>query len=594
MRWLRSASPKTLGVLLVACLSVGLGLAAYAVNLWPNLENQTVDARFSLRGAQPAPSDVVVVGIDDPTFSALKQRWPFPRRMDAVVIDRLKADGAKAIGYDVQFTEPSDPSDDLALFDAVRRARNVVLATTEDNDAHQTEVLGGPANLRAAHTVAAGANLPADGDGTIRRYTRKMIGLPSFAAAVARVAGHPVGAARFQHNDAYIDFRGPPGTIRTVSFSDVYYGRVPASVFAGRVVVVGATSPTLQDLHATSTTSSKPMAGAEVQADAIWTALHGNPLGPAAPWLDVVLIVLGALCAPLLALRLGLSRSSFLAIAIAIGYLISTQLMFDHGTVLLVSYPLAAWLIGMTGTFIAHFMIAVQDGRAFAAQLRDSQLELIQRLAQAVESRDVETGEHIYRIGLLSHRLAVAVGWPARRAEMLKYASVAHDVGKIGIPDSILLKAGALDSEEWERMKSHTRIGAEILGGSPNPLLQMAETIALTHHERWDGSGYPQGLRGEEIPIEGRICALVDVYDALLSPRAYKEAWSLDDVLAEITRGSGTHFDPELVAAFLRIVPELNNELNDSMARERSALGWGLVTAEGVANRPAWAAPSTP
>ena len=158
-----------------------------------------------------------------------------------------------------------------------------------------------------------------------------MIGLPSFAAAVARVAGHPVAAARFQHNSAGIDFRGPPGTIRTVSFSDVYYGRVPASVFAGRVVVVGATSATLQDLHATSTTSSKPMSGAEVQANAIWTALHGNPLGPAGPGWDVVAIVLGALCAPLLSLRLALWRSSPIAIAIAVGYLLTAQVMFDHG-----------------------------------------------------------------------------------------------------------------------------------------------------------------------------------------------------------------------------------------------------------------------
>ena len=121
----------------------------------------------------------------------------------------------------------------------------------------------------------------------------------------------------------------------------------------------------------------------------------------------------------------------------------------------------------------------------------------------------------------------------------------------------------------------------------------MAEMIALTHHERWDGSGYPQGLRGEQIPIEGRICALVDVYDALLSPRAYKEAWCLEDVLAEIRRGSATHFDPELVAAFLQIVPQLKGELNDSIARERSALGWGLVTARVPLTGPVWAAPST-
>jgi HD-GYP domain-containing protein (c-di-GMP phosphodiesterase class II) len=563
----------------VACLSVGLGLAAHGLNLWPQLENSTLDARFALRGTQPAPSDVVIVAIDDRTFSALNQRWPFPRRRHAELIDRLKADGARAIAYDVQFTEPTDARDDMALFDAVRRAGNVVLATTEVNRSGQTDVLGGPANLRAARTVAAGANLPADGGGTVRRYSLTMLGLPSFAAAVARDAGRPVPASRFDHGSAYIDFRGPPGTIRTVSFSSVLHGRVPASVFAGRVVVVGATSPTLQDLHATSTTSAQPMAGAEVQANAIWTALHGNPLDGAGAWSGVLAIVLGALCAPLLSARLRLVHSSLISVALAAGYLGAAQLLFDHGAVLLVSYPLAAWLLGTVGTTLAHFAITVRERRAFAVQLRDSQVELIQRLAQAVESRDAETGEHIYRIGLLSQRLALEAGWSAPRAEMLKYASVAHDVGKIGIPDSILLKAGPLDPEEWAQMKSHTTIGAEILGGSPNPLLQMAETVALSHHERWDGSGYPHGLAGEEIPIEGRICALVDVYDALLSPRSYKGAWSLDEVLAEITRGSGTHFDPDLVLAFLRIVPRLDGELRESVTRERSALGWEIVHA---------------
>jgi HD-GYP domain-containing protein (c-di-GMP phosphodiesterase class II) len=322
------------------------------------------------------------------------------------------------------------------------------------------------------------------------------------------------------------------------------------------------------------------MAGVEVQANAIWTALHGNPLQAAPPWWGTLAIVLGALCAPLMSIRLTLIRAASLAITLAAGYLIVAQLLFDRGTVMLVSYPIAAWLAGTAGTFVAHFALTVRERRTFAAQLRDSQLELIQRLAQAVESRDAETGEHIYRIGILGQRLAVEVGWSPRDAEILKFASVAHDVGKIGIPDSILLKDGPLDPDEWERMKSHTTIGARILGGSPNPLLQMAETIALTHHEHWDGSGYPRGLRGTEIPIEGRICALVDVYDALLSPRAYKEAWRVDQVLAEITRGSGTHFDPELVDAFLRIVPQLDMELRASLSRERSLLTWSGAAVE--------------
>jgi len=399
-----------------------------------------------------------------------------------------------------------------------------------------------------------------------------MLGLRSFATATAATAGRPVSAAQFDHDSALIDFRGPPGTIRTVSFSDVLRGRVPAQTFAGKVVVVGASSPTLQDLHVTSTTAGQPMAGAEVQANAIWTALHGNPLRPAPAWPAVLAILLCAVAAPLASLRLPVLRSALLGTAVAGAYLAIAQLAFDSGTVLVVSYPLAAWALGTVGMLVAGVASALAERNAFSRRLRDSQLELIQRLAQAVDSRDAETGEHTYRIGVLSRRLALEIGWSPREAQMLMYASIAHDIGKIGIADSILLKAGPLDGEEWSHMKAHTTIGAQLLAGSPSPLVQMAETIARSHHERWDGAGYPQGLSGTEIPLIARICAVVDVYDALLSRRAYKEAWQIDDVLAEIERGCGTHFDPELVTAFLRLAPRLDPELRASFGRERGSL----------------------
>ena len=573
MRSPRLPSARALAVAVAAAVALLGGVLPYATGSWSRLESDTLDARFSVRGAMAAPSDVVIVAIDDRTFSALGLQWPFPRHLHADIITRLRDDGARAIAYDVQFTEPSPRrADDLALYAAVARARHVVLATTVVDAAGQADVLGGAANLRAAHAVAAAANLPADGGGIIRRYSRSMLGLQSFAAATARAAGHAVAAARFAHGSSLIDFRGPPGTIRTVSFSDVLAGTVPAATFAGKVVVVGASSPTLQDLHVTSTTAAQPMAGAEVQANAIWTALHGNPLAPAPGWITVVAIVLCALAAPLVSLRRSVAGSVLVAVAVAAGYLLIAQLAFDSGTVLVVSYPLIAWALGTVGTLAAAVTAALAERNLFSRRLRDSQLELIQRLASAVDSRDAETGEHTYRIGVLCRRLALEIGWRAHEAQILMYASIAHDIGKIGIADSILLKAGPLDAEEWERMKSHTAIGAQLLAGSPNPLMQMAETIARSHHERWDGHGYPDGLCATEIPLVARICAVVDVYDALLSRRSYKEAWRIDDVLAEIERGSGTHFDPELVTAFMRLAPKLDTELRASFTRERGSL----------------------
>jgi CHASE2 domain-containing sensor protein len=558
--------------IVAALAAVAAGILPFVLDAWPRLESSTLNMRFGVRGAVHKPSGVVVVAIDDRTFSDLGLQWPFPRNLHADVIDRLRADGARAIAYDVQFTEPSSsPRNDLKLYNAVARARNVVLATTVVDAAGKANVFGGDANVRAAHAVVGTANLPADAGGVIRRYARMMLGRPSFAVETARVAGHPIAAARFPSGTALIDFRGPPGAIRTVSFSDVLRHRVRPSVFAGKVVVVGATSATLQDLHATSTTGAAPMAGAEVQANAIWTALHDNPLQPAKGWLAVVAILLCALAAPLAGLRFRVLVSAVIGFAVCGLYLVASQLAFDSGTAVVVSYPVVAGAVGILAMLVARYGAAVAERNAFLRRLQASQLELIQRLAQAIDSRDAETGEHTYRIGVLCRRLSLELGWKPAAAESLMHASVAHDVGKIGISDSVLLKAGPLDSDEWDTMKSHTEIGARLLTGSDNPLLQTAETIALTHHEWWDGNGYPRGLRGEEIPIEGRICAVVDVYDALLSKRSYKDAWRVDDVLAEIRRRSGTQFDPAVVAAFLRLAPKLDVELRASFVREKAS-----------------------
>jgi HD-GYP domain-containing protein (c-di-GMP phosphodiesterase class II) len=558
----RKLAPRTAAVLAVVAVAMGAPLLAYALDAWPRLENDTVDARFSLRGHVPPPRDVAVVAIDANTFSMLRRQWPFPRGLHARAIEQLRADGASAIAYDVQFTEPSNSEhEDLALYSAVASAGNVVLATTEVDSNGDTAVLGGAENLAAAHAVAAASNLPTDPGGVVRRYPYAELGLPSFAVAAARVAGHHVPASRFPAGGALIDFRGPPGSVPTYSFSDVLAGRVPARDLAGRIVVVGASAPTLQDVHPTSTTGTQPMSGAEIQADAIWTALHGNPLRPASPLLALLAIVLLGAVAPLASLRIRVLGAGAVAVLAAGAYLVACQLAFDSGSVLSVSYPLAAWTLGVVGMVAANYLGALVERNSFARQLGESQLELIRRLAQAIESRDAETGEHIRRIGLLCEQLALRVGWNARDAEMLRHASVMHDIGKIGLPDSVLLKPGRLDPAEWDVIKSHTTAGAAILAGSTNPIVRMAERIALTHHERWDGSGYPYGLRGEEIPLEGRICAVVDVYDALLSQRVYKGAWKPEEVVAELRRGRASDFDPALVDAFLAMIPELSPDL---------------------------------
>lgn len=186
-------------------------------------------------------------------------------------------------------------------------------------------------------------------------------------------------------------------------------------------------------------------------------------------------------------------------------------------------------------------------------ELEQSQLETLQRLALAAEYRDDDTGLHTKRVGLMSAQIAHVLGLPQAQVDLMMRAAPLHDVGKIGITDAILLKPDKLTDDEFSAMKEHAAIGAKMLSGSTSPWLRMAEEIALSHHERWDGRGYPQKLSGEDIPLVGRIVAVADVFDALTHERPYKKAWAVEDAVAEIESKSGTQFDERVVNAFLAL-----------------------------------------
>jgi len=190
-------------------------------------------------------------------------------------------------------------------------------------------------------------------------------------------------------------------------------------------------------------------------------------------------------------------------------------------------------------------------------ELRETRLQIVQRLGRAAEYKDNETGLHVIRMSHFSQLLALAAGCSPAWAEDLLNAAPMHDVGKIGIPDAVLRKPGPLDADEWATMRRHPEIGVEIIGEHPSGVLQLAREIALAHHEKWDGSGYPRGLAGEAIPLSARIVAIADVFDALTTRRPYKEPWPVQEAMNHIAAQAGKHFDPALVALFAPLLPQL-------------------------------------
>lgn len=343
--------------LVVGLVASALGVAGYLTDALRPQELDTIDTRFSVRGTEEPPPELVVVAIDDVTFDELGEQFPFPRSLHARVLDRLREDGVRLVAFDVQFTEQTEEEEDLALIDAVAALPGkVVLAATEVDQGGGTRVFGGGGILEEIGARDANANTVLD-EGVLRRMPFEIDGLKTFGVVAAEVAEDREITRDDVGGDAtFIDYHGPPGTIPAVSYSRVLEGRTPRGFFRDKIVVIGASAPSLQDNEDTSTSGDGQMSGPEIQASAISTALRDFPLQAAPDVLDIALIVLLGIVVPLASIRLPPLRSLLVAAAVAGVFAVFTQVAFQAGLVTVFLYPLAALGLATFGALTVNLM----------------------------------------------------------------------------------------------------------------------------------------------------------------------------------------------------------------------------------------------
>ncbi len=349
---------RTLLLLIVAVFATALGIVAYGTHLLRSLELSTVNTRFSIRGKEKAPKNIVIVAIDSTSFSTVNKQWPFPRAVEGKVLSQIAAGNPAAIAFDVVFSQPSDlgPKDDNALLSAIAPGKTV-FSIQETDSTGDFEFVGqdGLSTLPPRGGLPASTLFDIDPGGTYRRFPYFANNLHTFPVVTAQVAtGKQVSVSSFNHGSAWIDYVGPAHSFPQVSYGDVYQGRIPPSFFAGKIVLIGATAPSLLDLHSTSTDGAMP--GVEVQANAINTILKGFPLSAAPGWLNVVLILLLGLAVPLASLRIRPIRSVALAVGLGVLYALVVQLAFDGGLILAFVYPLAALLLAGIGSLAVQLV----------------------------------------------------------------------------------------------------------------------------------------------------------------------------------------------------------------------------------------------
>lgn len=464
--WRPLSRGRVLGLLAIALLGSAAGIAVHAGGPLAWFEGNAVDARFALRGTEQAPRGVVVVGLDNESLGRLPT-FPFSRRLHAQVIKNLHRAGARVIVYDIAFDRPSTAAADAELFEAARRAAPTVFATSLIEPSGATQVLGGNANLHAIGDTAAAAVLVPDGDGVLRHTLGSYSRLPSIAATVAHiVGGHGDDMKRLR--GGWIDFPGPPGTIHSLSFANVLHGHFDPAAVRGKVVVVGATAPVLQDLHATS--AGNPMPGPEVQAAAIATALADFPLRSPPGYVTVLSIVMLAFAIPLCGLRLGTLGVALCAFGALALWSLATQLAFNAGTVLDYTDPLFTLLLTTAATLALGVWSDDRERRRLREQFAANAGAIVEQVLGPDGPRGLQPTAIIagYKIERAVGRGGMGVVYRATQEALDRAVAV-----KLIAPDR------ARDPVFRERFKAESRIAASIEHANVIPVYEAGEDDGL-------------------------------------------------------------------------------------------------------------------
>jgi adenylate cyclase len=600
------ARPETAGAVVVVDLDEP-SLARFGQWPWPRYRLAALLDKIAALGAVSVGFDLVLAEADQSSPDQIEQQWRrdfhaqvqirnLPAKLhdhDALLAATL-ARGPYVLSYSFLYGGIERPATHCLLHPLTATIR--VRPGTADTQSSFHQASGVVCNLPPLARAAGMSgffNAVPDPDGRLRRtpvVTRYQDGLyPSLALATflrarglrqVMVTLNPEGIESLQvggltvpldaKGNLLLNYRGPRRTFPYISAADVLLGRVPPEVVRGKIVLVGTSATGLHELRATPIDAAVP--GVEIHATVLDNLLQGDFLRAPryARGLELGLVLLAGLAASLLLAWTGAVLSLALLAAGGLSAWVSCQWLLAHQGV--VASPVPLWLVlavEFSGLSLAKLWWAERHARQRIRELVLTQDAAIQSLAALGEARDTETGDHLVRTQHYASALARHLcRHPKFRAQLdeatieaLHKMAPLHDVGKIGIRDDILLKPGRLTAEEFEAMKQHTVIAHRIFREAEdrlgsNSFLRIADQLAHSHHERWDGTGYPAGLRGEAIPLAGRIMAVVDVYDALISRRTYKPPRTHEEAVTTIAAGRGSHFDPDIVDAFVEIAAE--------------------------------------